>query len=173
MRYLHIMQYDRKKYGEAMRDNSSLMQWMDQFIVTARLAANQACRSQFGMDIDHTRLLRIIMDNPGRPVNWVVRESYLDRTLVSRAISKFAKQKLVERSISDDDARQFLLNITPAGEALVKEANAMREAMELEVISVLDDDERRNFELCLAKLAKWAPDDLAKSQKTRRRSKAA
>lgn len=144
------------------------MQWMDHFVVTARLVANQSCRSQFGMDIDHTRLLRIILDNPGRPVSWVVRESALDRTLVSRAISKFVRQKLVERTIGADDARQFLLTITPAGEKLVKEANVMREMLELEVISVLDEDERANFEHCLAKLAKWTPKDFEKFQKPKK-----
>jgi len=145
--------------------SSSLLIWLDQFILTARVTANHICRNQFGLELDQIRLLRIIAENPDQSVSWVVRQSYLDRTAVSRALSMFVKRKLIERTISPEDARQFLLKVTPAGKKLVQEANRARETTELRALSVLTDDERRNFEQCLAKLCKLTPEDFDRFEK--------
>lgn len=130
---------------------------LERVALTARDAADRVYRREFGMDIQRIRILRIVSAEPGRPVSWVVRESNLDRTLVSRIISSLVEQKLLERTISPDDARQFLLTTTPEGEERVRQANVLGDALNLDLLSVLDRNELETLERCLHKLAQWKP----------------
>jgi DNA-binding MarR family transcriptional regulator len=123
----------------------------------ARESADQVYKRQCGLDILHIRVLRLVVETPGQAVNSIVRESMLDRSLVSRIVSQLVRQKLVERTISTEDARQLLLAPTPAGKERVRKANALGDALNLDLLSVLDVHEIEVFDQCLAKLAKWRP----------------
>jgi hypothetical protein len=50
-----------------------------------------------------------------------------------------------------------LLATTRAGDQLVRKANALGDALNLELLSVLDEFEIEIFDRCLAKLATWRP----------------
>lgn len=130
---------------------------LEQVARTARDAADKVYRREFGIDILHIRILRIVAETRGRPVNWVVGESNLDRTLVSRMITNLVKRNLLERTIAPNDARQFLLFTTPTGDELVSRADVLGDALNRDLVSVLDQQELETFEACLAKLARWRP----------------
>ena len=130
---------------------------LEQVARAARYAANKVYQREYGIDIDHLRIMRIVVATPNQPVKWVVRESNLERTLVSRIIGRLVKRQLLDRTISPDDARQFLLIATPAGEKLVASANVLGDALDLDLLGVLDQRERDTFEKCLVKLAQWRP----------------
>jgi DNA-binding MarR family transcriptional regulator len=123
----------------------------------AREKADEIYKRRCGLDILQIRVLRFIAETPGRSVNSVVRESLLDRSLVSRIISSLVRHKLVERTISAEDARQFLLAATPAGKRRVREANVLGDTLNLDLLSVLNQREIEILEQCLAKLAAWRP----------------
>ncbi|MBL0373358.1 winged helix-turn-helix transcriptional regulator [Rhizobium sp. KVB221] len=114
-------------------------------------------REKFGYDIRQLRVLRVIDECPGRSVFVVVQESFLERSLVSRIISLFVRKKLVQRTISPNDARQYLLETTPAGNELVRQADMLGEALNNDFLDVLDSHEIEVFERCLVKLANWRP----------------
>jgi MarR family transcriptional regulator, temperature-dependent positive regulator of motility len=92
----------------------------------------------------------------------------LDRTLVSRIISTLVRLSLIHRTISPADARQILLATTPTGEQRVRKANALGDALNLELLSVLDKHEIEVFDRCLAKLAKWRPKEAQRRRTTRK-----
>lgn len=124
---------------------------------TLREAADRIYQQECGLDIDHIRILRIVSAVPGQSVNWVVKEANFDRTVVSRLISKLVNQDLLERTISPDDARQFLLRTTAAGEQLAQKAIALGDELNRDLLSILGPKELKVFENCLAKLGQWQP----------------
>lgn len=124
---------------------------------TAREKADKVYKRLCGLDVLHIRVLRLVAETPGLAVNAIVRESMLDRSLVSRIISNLVRQKLIKREISPRDARQVLLAPTPAGRERVRKANALGDAMNLDLLRVLDAREIKVFNQCLAKLATWRP----------------
>ncbi|MGV1793349.1 MarR family transcriptional regulator [Rhizobium lusitanum] len=124
---------------------------------TAKEAADKVYRREFGLDIQHLRILTIVVETPGQPVNWVVQESNLDRTLVSRLITNLAKRGLIERILSKEDARQFLLQATPAGDKLAEQADIIGDTMNEDMLKVLTEQELQILDRCLAKLAEWKP----------------
>ena len=78
----------------------------------ARESADNVYKRQCGLDILHIRVLRLVAESPGQAVNAIVRESMLERSQVSRIISHLVCQKLIERTVSQEDARQLLLAAT-------------------------------------------------------------
>jgi MarR family transcriptional regulator, temperature-dependent positive regulator of motility len=126
---------------------------------TARQAADKIYKRKCGLDILHIRILRIVAERPNQAVNYVVRESMLDRTLVSRIVSELVRQGLLKRAISSSDARQILLATTSAGIKRVRKANALGDALNNDLLEVLSEREIEVFNRCLAKLAKWRPKD--------------
>jgi MarR family transcriptional regulator, temperature-dependent positive regulator of motility len=140
---------------------------LDMVSRAAREAADQVYKRQCGLDILHIRILRIVAETPDLAVNSVVRESMLDRTLVSRMISHLVRQSLIRRTISLVDARQVLLATTPAGEQRVRKANALGDALNLELLSVLDKNEIEVLDRCLVKLAAWRPKEESRPPVTR------
>jgi DNA-binding MarR family transcriptional regulator len=135
----------------------------------AREKADEIYRRRCGLDILQIRVMRFIAETPGLSVNAVVRESMLDRSLVSRIVSSLVHQKLIVRTISAEDARQFLLVATPAGKRRVREANLLGDALNLDLLSVLDQREIVILEQCLAKLAAWRPKEEEKTSASRGR----
>ena len=123
----------------------------------AREAADKVYLRHFGLDILHIRVLRLVAEKPRQAVNAIVRESMLERSLVSRMVSRLVKQKLIRRTISAADARQVLLEATPVGSQLVRAANALGDDLNLDLLHVLDAHEIDVFDQCLAKLATWRP----------------
>lgn len=133
---------------------------LEQVARMARETADAVYRERCGLDLRHIRILRIVAETPEQTVNVIVRESRLDRSLVSRIISSLVRRKLVVRTISATDARQFHVSTTPAGAEMVRQANRLGDALNLDVIGVLDPQELKVFERCLAKLAAWRPRDV-------------
>jgi MarR family transcriptional regulator, temperature-dependent positive regulator of motility len=125
----------------------------------ARESADKVYKRQCGLDILHIRVLRLIVESPGQAVNSIVRESMLERSQVSRIISHLVRQKLIERTISPQDARQLLLAATTAGKERVRKANALGDALNLDLLNVLNAREIEIFDRCLVKLATWRPKD--------------
>jgi DNA-binding MarR family transcriptional regulator len=130
---------------------------LEQVARTARKAADAVYRRELGLDIFHIQVLRVVDSKAGQPVSEIVTMSNLERTLVSRIISSLVRAGLLERTISEKDARKFLLELTAEGERLVRKANKLGDAMNNDLLSVLDPHEQKCLETCLSKLSAWRP----------------
>ena len=54
---------------------------------------------------------------------------------------------------------KFLPKLTPVGARLVRRANKLGDALNKDLLSVLNSREREYLEVCLVKLSKWRPKD--------------
>ena len=75
---------------------------------TARKAAETVYRREFGLDTFQIRILRDVHTKTLQPVGEIARITNLDRTFVSRMISRLVRAGLLERTIAEDDARKIL-----------------------------------------------------------------
>jgi len=125
----------------------------------ARAEASKLYQQQCGLDIRELRVLRRVAERPGASVSEIVEDTMFERTLVSRIISKLVEQRLLARRISETDARQFNIDITPAGSAKVAIANELGDRLNEDLLASLDPEEREIFDRCLKKLIRWQPVD--------------
>lgn len=75
------------------------------------------------------------------------------RNTVSRAVHRMVAEGYIERAPDEDDGRQALLKITPAGRALQLEAAQYLKTRQDQVLGLLDREERKQFSKLLLKLA--------------------
>jgi DNA-binding MarR family transcriptional regulator len=68
---------------------------LEQVARSGRDKADKIYRRECGIDIQHLRVLRIVAENPGQAVNFVVREALLDRSVISRIISTLVRRNLI------------------------------------------------------------------------------
>jgi len=121
----------------------------------ARAEASKLYQQQCGLDIRELRVLRRAAESPGSSVSEIVEATLFERTLVSRLISELVAQGLLERRISESDARQFKIDITPAGMDKVRIADALGDRLNEDLLASLDPQEREVLDRCLEKLVRW------------------
>jgi hypothetical protein len=81
--------------------------WLEQLAHTARKAAETVYRREFGLDTFQIRILRVVYTKTLQPVSEIAKITNLDRTFVSRMISRLVRAGLLERTIAEDDARKI------------------------------------------------------------------
>lgn len=82
---------------------------------------------------------------PCLSVTEVARRAAIDRASCGRAASALEKRGLVRIKMSDTDGRQKVLDLTPAGEALVAEGFGRVEKLRSLLLGQLDAEEQRQF----------------------------
>jgi DNA-binding MarR family transcriptional regulator len=127
---------------------------------TAREAADEVYRRDCGFDIRQLRVLRTLVEDPDITVSEIVESTMFERTLVSRIITDLVRAGMILRRFCDIDARQTRLSATDAGHAVVARANALGDALNEDLLSVLSPQERRAFDGALKKLTTWRPRDV-------------
>ena len=95
-------------------------------------------RRELGLDTFQIRILRIVHTKGLLPVSEIAKIANLERTFVSRMISRLVRAGLLERTIAEDDARNFLPKLTPAGQRLVPRANKLGDTLNNDLLSVLN-----------------------------------
>jgi DNA-binding MarR family transcriptional regulator len=116
-------------------------------------------RTRFGLDVHELRVLRLVDDQPGVTFTSLARQTRFERSATSRILSRLIKAGLVRRKIDDNDARQFLLRVTPKGRALRERADPLSLELEALILSTLTASERQDFRRILDKLSQWLSSD--------------
>lgn len=106
-----------------------------------------------GLDIPEWRVLATLgaHDEP-RSASYIVRCTRTHKSRISRAVAHLCAQDLVRRSPIPGDRRETNLALTPQGRALYEALVPRMLAREAELLSVLDETERKAFAALLGKL---------------------
>ncbi|WP_323000013.1 MarR family winged helix-turn-helix transcriptional regulator [Castellaniella sp.] len=123
--------------------------------------ANETYRREFGLDVRPLRLLRAICDIPGVTATRLHELTLVEKTLLSKDLKTLIERRLVRRSISPSDARQYRLHATAQGRKLRAASDTLGHAMEDALLAALTTDEQAQLDRLLGKLLKTFqdPDD--------------
>ncbi|MCM2251665.1 MAG: MarR family winged helix-turn-helix transcriptional regulator [Ramlibacter sp.] len=116
----------------------------------------------FGLSVREVRLLLQIHHNLGLSMSRLVELTYLEKTLVSRAVTRLTRIGLVERQIGSTDARQVNLVLTRKGEKIARQAAANVVSGTEEMMGLLPARDREVFERVLDVLTSRAEQQLAR-----------
>ncbi len=101
-------------------------------------------------------LLACLAHFPVMTAQEVARVSQRPRNTVSRAVHRMVAEGYIERAPDADDGRQAKLKITEAGRTLQERAATYLKDRQDEVLSCLDQSERKQFAKLLRKAARGA-----------------
>lgn len=82
---------------------------------------------------------------PGLSVTELARRAVIDKASCGRSATALEKRGLVRIKMSESDGRQKLLDLTPAGEALVAKGFGRIEKMRALLVGQLDAEEQRQL----------------------------
>lgn len=116
----------------------------------------QVYRDRFGLTRDEWRVLAALADCGTVKTARVIEHTTLDKMPVSRAVTRMARDGLIERLPDPEDGRGWLLRLKPAGRGLYQKIVPVVEAREAFLLEVLTREEREVLERALAKVLERA-----------------
>lgn len=110
-------------------------------VLAGRLSRGFAAiyRERFGLTIADWRVLAHLHDGTGSSVREISVEADLEKSRVSRAVTRLEARGLLTRATGSADKRLVSLALTKAGRAMVAEIIPLAAAYEIEVLRSLAD----------------------------------
>ena len=125
--------------------------------VSDRIA--QEYQSRFGLKIPEWRIMAVLGDSGALTPREIGRATLMDKVAVSRAIAAMIQMGYLERKTSETDGRRSQLFLTPAGRDVYELIVPMALGAEQELASSLTEDEQKQLERLMGKLADAASPD--------------
>jgi DNA-binding MarR family transcriptional regulator len=123
-------------------------QFIEQFSAMKKRVTALAARAYATADLGTTQaqLLRHIGDHNPISQAELARATSCDPTLTSRTLQGLIERGLVRRERSDEDRREYLLELSAAGRRMHERIGALRTELAGQVVSALDDRDLDDFE---------------------------
>lgn len=123
-------------------------------VVSQAMAA--VYRQRFELSRDEWRLLATLSDQGPLQAALAAQLTTLDKMQASRALRRLEARALVGRQTDERDRRHVIVQLLPAGRALLRQLAPMVQAREAYLLEALDDHEREVLDRALAKLQQRA-----------------
>ena len=124
-------------------------------VLNEKIKANgsRVYEEQFGVSLRELRLMRFIGAEPGLTLRRLIEHAALEKTLASKAITTLSAKGFVMRSVGRQDARQISLELTDAGEEVVRAADPVGRFMEGLLLQQLTERDQEVLRRCLNRIS--------------------
>jgi len=75
----------------------------------------QSYKDRFGLSITEWRIMAVLGEYPGASADEISSKTQIEKSLISRAISKLLKRNLIQRQISKEDKRRSQIELSVMG----------------------------------------------------------
>lgn len=141
----------------APRDITDLLNFRLAALVGASGAAViRLCEGQYGVSRREWALLGLLAVRGAQAPSEIADQCHLDRTRVSRAITRLTAKGLIRRQTLDGDRRRASVALTPAGQALYRQLFDEVAAINRQLVETLSDGELATLDTLLTALTEQA-----------------
>lgn len=117
---------------------------------------SQVYSARFQLNRDEWRVLSALSQHSPMKTAEVIHHTNLEKMQVSRAVSSLEEAGIIKRSTDDDDRRNRVLALTPAGRQLVRKIVPLVLAREQFLLEALDEQEHEVLLRAMDKLGQRA-----------------
>ena len=110
-------------------------------------------QARFGFGITEWRVIAVLGRFPALSANTVAERTAMDKVAVSRALARLLERGLVQRDTHGSDRRRSVLELSPVGYTVYDEVAPMALECERQLLANLDETDRAQLDILLAKLA--------------------
>ncbi|MCA0240452.1 MAG: MarR family transcriptional regulator [Proteobacteria bacterium] len=127
-------------------------------VVTEAISRSMAAvyHRRYELSRDEWRLLAALAGSGRIQAAEAAQLTTLDKMQASRALRSLQSRGLVDRRTDENDRRHVIVQLLPAGRALLRQITPMVLAREAYLLEALDDEERAVLDRALAKLMQRA-----------------
>lgn len=119
---------------------------------------------RFQLTAPEWRTMAVLGRYGAMTANNVVERTAMDKVRVSRAVARLLAHDRITRRTDPDDRRRAILDLTPEGRAVYAKVVPMVLAVENELLSPLDAEERTLLDQVLRKLEQQTAGDFAEDE---------
>lgn len=113
-------------------------------------------QDKFGISMPEWRIMMILAEYPGSSADEVCRRTRIEKSVVSRAVTRLMERHLVTRDIDTEDRRRSVLELSATGESVYAEVMPVATRHEQALLEELSGTERRQLARLLEKLLRSA-----------------
>lgn len=109
-------------------------------------------QDKFALSITQWRIMAVLGEYPNISADEVSVKTEIEKSMLSRAISKLLQRNLIQRQFSEKDKRRSILALTDTGYDVYNEVVPMSYQYETQLLSCYSKEERKLFIELLTKL---------------------
>ncbi len=113
-------------------------------------------KDKFAISITEWRIMAVLGEYPGISADEVSLKTHIEKSLISRAISKLLKRKLLCRNISEDDKRRSELVLSNTGYEVYEEIVPLSLEYERKFLATLSQQEQEVLSSLIDRLSQHA-----------------
>ena len=99
-------------------------------------------QDKFALSITEWRIMAVLGEYSGISADEISAKTQIEKSLISRAISKLLKRKLIERSLSVEDKRRSEISLSETGYAVYSEIVPVSLDYEQSLLAALSEHEQ-------------------------------
>jgi len=113
-------------------------------------------KDKFAISITEWRIMAILGSNPGSSADEVSAKTQIEKSILSRAISKLLQRNLIEREFDEEDRRRSILTLSSTGTSVYNEIVPISYDYEQRFLACFSDQEQDQFRQLLDRLYQHA-----------------
>ncbi|NIB43921.1 MarR family transcriptional regulator [Pseudomaricurvus alkylphenolicus] len=102
-------------------------------------------KDKFAISITEWRIMAVLGEYPGISADEVSLKTHIEKSIISRAVSKLLQRKLIEREFDPEDRRRSMLQLSPTGKSVYNDVVPTSYEYEEKLLCCFNDEERRQF----------------------------
>ena len=116
-------------------------------ILSNRISANIAdtYSDKFGLSVTEWRIMAVVGEYPNVSADEVSVKTQIEKSMLSRAITKLLQRNLLEREFDPKDKRRSMLRLTTTGLSVYDEVVPISYDYELQLLTCFNDTEKDQF----------------------------
>ena len=107
---------------------------------------------KFAISMPEWRIMMILAEYPGASADEVCRRTKIEKSVVSRAVSRLLKRHLIDRDMDEKDRRRSRLKLSETGLTVYDEVMPIARNYEEKLLSNLTGEELKTFNSIIDKL---------------------
>jgi len=112
--------------------------------------------AKFALSITEWRIMAVLGEYPGISADEVSLKTQIEKSILSRAISKLLQRKLLEREFDPADKRRSMLRLTETGLSVYDELVPISYDYEQQLLTCFSDAESKQFSELIDRLYEHA-----------------
>ena len=105
----------------------------------------ESYKDRFALSITEWRIMAVLGEYPGVSADEISAKTQIEKSLISRAVSKLLKRSLIQREISKDDKRRSEISLSGAGLAVYQQIVPLSLAYEEQLLACLNTEQREQL----------------------------
>lgn len=105
----------------------------------------ESYKHKFSLSITEWRIMAVLGEYSGVSADEVSAKTQIEKSLISRAISKLLKRELIERNISKEDKRRSELTLSKSGYDVYEKIVPMSLEYEEKLLSCLSESQQNDL----------------------------